>query len=753
MNYANRDVEYSTLRAYLLNGATPICIHAHHASGVTSFVRKRMQDVCISLFGPNIFYIDASIKKNLSELLLTCLVQSEQLVDLQKFADKKWGEHANSILSSALEGIPYVGPVIGRLVERRTAVPLYTGVYSSAMEELLVHFFRKTEHRSLIVIDAVELLPESSFDLLINLLKDEVVQCLLIQTAESIQYDKLENRLFEEGINLSAQVNFDRPQVKLIKELGTLYDITISNDEALSIISKTKQNIHSIIKEIRSTKIRSSYSTMTSWEKATVIILGIWGGPLEESILYQIITMSEAFSFNQHETFKNTLGMLYEKGFIGNSSQGWVLKGRNDPLVQNIMGKLGEQLFYKNIVYEFLVHSKNGENHAGLRYQLSRELNCTTTTDAKAYLRQSIICGKEVQQDLMEAAHLVKGKSSDCLLAGIKYCRERKFEEAFMWVDTIPEEQITADIDAFRAALLNRIRRSEEAETALLRSLERNRHPAHQNLLSSFLISTYIHMDRLADAQAVYEERKNLFPNDPMHGYLVRNATSAFREYREDLYAQALSDFLSEQDEFGYYTTLCNQGNALCKTNDYQHALTILKEALNGLDVFPRSNLHIVYNDLGICYFLLGKYQNAYQCLLLAQRLGQNSMPRIFSIINLACVEAVLGHTEQALRRLKGIEHEVETHKLNRVRQKYYINCLLVKALHGNRDIGDQISKATAYPDRYFPEKSIYAIRVYKEFMNSNKANIQHNWRDLYSPCGLAYWYMDPLKLLPKGII
>ncbi|WP_297720868.1 hypothetical protein [Intestinimonas sp.] len=753
MDYANREIEYSSLRDYLLNGATPIWIYTYHASGITSFVKKRIYAFCTSLFGENMFYIDASIGKSLSELLLTCLIQSEHLEELQKFADRKWGEHSDSLLSAALECVPYIGPALGRLAERRAAVPIYTGVYPSAMDELLIQFFGKGEHRFLIVIDTVESLEESSFELLAKLLKTRSVYCILIRTEETPQYDKLENYLFEEGIDFSAHIDFDRPQVKLIKELGALYDIMLSTDEASAIISKTQQNIHAIIKEIRNMKNHSPSLTMTPWEKAIVLILQIWGGPIDEDTLYQIIAMSEVFSENESETFQSTISMLQEKELIEGGPREWLLKGRHNPLLQNIFSQISDQLFYKNIVYEFLSRRNSGQSHAELRYRLSRELNCTTPDDAKTYLHQAIICGKEVPQELMDNAHLEKGRRSDCLLAGIKFCRERRFEEAFAWIDSVSDDEITADIEAFRATLLNRVRRSEEAETALLRAIQNSKDPGQQNLLSSFLISTYIHMERLADAQAVYEERKDLFPDSPMHGYLVRNSTSAYREYREDLYTQALNDFLADHDDFGYYTTLSNQGNALCKTKDYRRALTVLEKARDGLEMFPRSNLHIVYNNLGICYFLLGKYQTAYQYLLLAQRFGRNSMPRIFSTINLACVEAVMGNTDCAIQRLNDIEQEVEFHKLDRVRQKFYVNYLLVESLHGNKTLEGHLAKASAYPDRYFPEHTTHAVLCYQEFMNSGKKLIQHDWRDLYSPCGLAYWYMDPLKLLSKSIV
>lgn len=753
MNYANRDTEYSELQEYLLSGVTPICIDTYHASGVTSFVKKRMQSVCSSLFGSNIFYIDAATEKSLSELLLVCLVQSDHIKVFQEYIDERWGEYQNSIISSALEGVPYIGPLLGRLTERRTAMPLYTGVYSSAMDELLICFFRESEHRFLIVIDTVELMLESSFEFLTKILKINSIQCILIRTEETIQYNKLENYLFEEGINMNIHINFDKPQVKLVKELGALYDITVSSDEASSIISKTKHNIHAIIKEIRNIKKCQLNLTMTPWEKAIIFVLNIWNSPLKEDMLYQIISMSELFSLNESATFQDTLKLLQAKEFIEYSQCSWFLKGRHNPQLCNVLNQISDRLLYKNIIYEFLSNNTNGENYNELRYRLSKELNCTTTYDAKRYLRELVICGKEVSQELMEDAALKKGNVGDCLLAGIKYCRERNFEEAFLWIDSILEEEVTVDIDAFRAILLNRVRKSEEAEVALIRCLQNSRTPAQQNILSSFLISTYIHMEKLAEAQTVYEERKDLFLNAPMHGYLVRNAISAFKDYREDLYIQALNDFRSEQDYFGYYTTLCNQGYALCKIKDYNNALKILEKAKAGLEVFPQSNLHIIYNNLGICYFLLGRYQDAYQSLLVAKRLGQNSMPRIFTTINLACVEAVIGHTERAIQHLTAIEPEVEKHKLDRVRQKFYINCLFVEALHGNKNINEKISKASMYPDRYFPEQTRVTINIYREFVNFDKTIEQYDWRDLYSPCGLAYWYMDPLKLFSEGII
>ena len=753
MNYANRDIEYGTLRQLIENGSNPIFIYAYHASGVTSFVKMRMKAVCTSLFDTNIIYIDASKGRPLSELLLTQLVRSDYLEQLQQFADKKWGAHAQSLLSAALEGIPYAGPILSRLSEHSAAVPLYSGVYPSAMEEVLTHFFEKQAAPFLIVIDTVELLGEDSYEMLLSLLRAKNIRCILIRTENTLHYDKLENFLFQEGVSISSRLDFDRPQVKLVKELGSLYDISLSTEEATKIISQTQQNIHSIIKEIRCIKLQSQEPSLTQWEKAIISILDGWGSPLAEETLYQILSKSEVFSFSRSGTFRDTLYALQARDLIETDSLGLTIKGRYDPQVQNVLNSISDQLYYRNAIYEFLTESTCPIRNDVLRYRLSKELNCTTPNDAKAYLRQTIIAGKDVTSDVIAEAKLKKGDVDDCLLAGIKYCRERRYEESYEWISSIPAQSRTPDIDALGASLLNRVRRSEEAEIALKKCLERDMNPSHQNLLSAFLISTYVHMERLKDAQKIYEEKVDMFPSNPMHGYLVRNAISAFIGYREDLYKLALQDFLRDHDDFGYYTTMCNQGYALCRSGNYRDALSLLEKALNGLECFPRSNLHIVYNDLGICNFYLGKHQIAYHYFLLALRFSRNTMPEIFSTINLSCLEAVMGETEQAIQRIESIHQKVRRHKLDRVRQKYYINYLLIKYLSGSKDIEELIPKAALYPDRYSSAFTKEVTQFYQGYLSAPQKHIHRDWQALYSPCGLAYWYMDPLKFLSESLI
>lgn len=752
MKYANRNFEYEQVKTLLVNKANPIFIDAYRASGVTSFIQEKMADVYeVDFNKQNILYIDANSGKPLSEMLFEKLVHSDHIKELQALADKKLGGHDSSLFQALLELTKY-GPLLSRIFEHKSALPVYSGNYSSAMEGYLIPFFNTYEDSPfLIIIDAVEQVPGDSYDFLMSLLRCKTVRCILIRTEDIPRYDKLENYLSVRNIDITSHVLFERPQIKLIKELGLLYGVEISTSDAQKIITETGQNIHTIIRYIRNLKCLPVHDSFTEWEKTIILILNIWGSAINETYLMEIV--SNAFAEDSASAFQIALASLKERCVVSNNSIGWELSTHYDPEVAKIVNSVADQLICKDVVYRFLCKKGHEKINTKLRYQLSKDLNCTTDEDAKLFLRQQIMLGSDVSADVMSYANLDKNKREDCLLAAIKYCRERKNNEALSWISFIPEDKITDDIEAFRAVLLSRTEHSAEAEKALISSLKKCDLPEQRNLLAAFLINNYTQMEELSNAQLVYERTKDLYPLSSTHGYLVRNATSAFKGYPGDMYEIALSDFKADNDDFGYYTTLCNQGYALCKIGDYVNALKLLEQAQKALENFPQTNLHIIYNDLGLCYLLLDKFEDAIRYLRLAVNLSQNKMPKIFSTINLACAEAVMGHTEHALLRLDEIYSDVENHELDRVRQKYYPNRLLVEYLHGNKNITQLIEYAKLFPDRYFPEQTKKAINMYQRFTTSNKGPQKHRWKELFSPCGLTYWHVDPLKILPTGVI
>ena len=177
------------------------------------------------------------------------------------------------------------------------------------------------------------------------------------------------------------------------------------------------------------------------------------------------------------------------------------------------------------------------------------------------------------------------------------------------------------------------MRKHKEAEKTLIESLNSIDNSEVRTIVYSFLISNYVHQENLEDAQATYNIALRQCKNTRNWGYLVRNAVSAFKEQRIDMYNDALTAFLNTNDMFGYYTTLCNRGYSILSQNFIEGKENLLTACKN-LSLYGENVTHIVNNNLGIAYLLENDYENAkyYFDKVIANE--HSGMPKIFAKIN-----------------------------------------------------------------------------------------------------------------------
>ncbi len=55
--------------------------------------------------------------------------------------------------------------------------------------------------------------------------------------------------------------------------------------------------------------------------------------------------------------------------------------------------------------------------------------------------------------------------------------------------------------------------------------------------------------------------------------------------------------------------------------------------------------------------------------------------------------------------------------------------------------------------DRYDQNKTLSLIAFYKKHLKLKSNPDKSNWQKLYSACGLVYWLVEPLKILPESIL
>jgi len=747
--YANRFLEHHLCLKALSEDTSIILIEAYQACGITSFLKNCL--MCDPFFkNKTPIYCNAASYGSLAEAILVNLVRSPYKDELQNYVNKNLGSKDISLFSAFVKGIPYVGELISWAGTKKTAAPIYTGDYASIIEEIIIPFLRdiKYKNKTVVIIDAAQNLDEESYELIRSLTSSNIVKCLLAFTEQSPFAMKLLNHIKKYSLRYTP-ISFDRPFDSLVIEIGSLYGQKLSVEDADEIVRQTKQNIHEIINRILERVHGQKDEPFSSSEKAVISILKIIKTPIKIEEVLSIASKCGLYAPNISEQINKTVRSLKQRRIILQDYDSICLAVYHHPIINNELSSHADQLFYTNVVYDYL-KSQGNEKNVELQYYLSKELCYSDSDIAKAFMHELIISGKPIASGVFHDARLNKKNRYDCMLAGIALCRSRRYEDALEWIESIPKTDVDIDVLSFMAMLYNRTRELGKAKKLLKKCIKMHESPSMKNLLTAYLVTNYIHSEDLKSARKTYVDAIDTNINSSQQGYLIRNAASAYTENRIEIYNKALNCFKDNSDDFGYYSTLCNKGYAYFLDGCYPEALLLLQESASGLEVFSCVHLHIVYNNLGICYMLSNQFEEARKYLNLSKSFSNNSMPRIFSIVNLACLEAITGNMDIAIDYVLSIENEVENHPLDRVRQKYYINRLLIEYLRENRDIKSLITRATCYPDRYLSSEHKRHIELYSSYADSQETSYVNNWKDLFSPCGLVYWYIDPLKLLSE---
>lgn len=272
--------------------------------------------------------------------------------------------------------------------------------------------------------------------------------------------------------------------------------------------------------------------------------------------------------------------------------------------------------------------------------------------------------------------------------------------------------------------------------------------PKILNTLLAYFTANCIHTNQKQKALSEYQEKKEQLVGTENWGYFLRNLASAVSfPDKEKFFLDAIDNFTEFNDDYGVYSCKCNWGNALCVARKPSEGLLLLKQAEIGLQQFGPNHLHIIYNDLGVCYLMLGDTKNASKYIALAEKLAYNKMPRLITSINKACLLMVKNEYKLSSQTLNSIENEVLEHPVSSIRNKYFTNRLLLEYTKGIDYFRNFYQTYEQYIDK-FVNKDI--INEYQKLFSENK-KIEYPskaWGTLFSPAGLAYWYLDPLKMI-----
>lgn len=736
--YANRSNEFIILDEALKHYDI-VYIQANLASGITSFLNEYMRDSkCINI------YINAEVDASIDQLLINYIIKYNYGYKLQEYANKHFGKKSEKLLNSIVQGIPYFGNTISYFADTKEAPSVYLGDYSSALSELLIPFFCELSYENKINIyfDSAQYISEQSFQIIGSLVNLDNIKLLFVFDNKG-KIIKLYNYLSLSCSKKFFEFSFEEPNLKLIEELAQYYNLSLNKNDLLDILYRSNNNIHIINKELIGIKNKSSLH-FDNIHKFILTILYISEFEISYLELYEIIG-SMNIIFDLITLFPNSLKDLEKYSYVKNNNNYYSLITSHHPEI-NIHSDYANYMLCSNAIYSYYYKNINNLDliHINLIYKLSKILNMNSQNEiAKVITIKNMEMGLPIDSLLFKSI-LFKSNKKDIYIQMLYYCREREYEKSLKYLKKLKNKktQNILSLLEIEGILHNRLRNFSDAEDRLLSCLKLENNLSNKCIILSYLCVNYIHSYNDELAIKLYDSYIDKLKNVNNCGYLYRNISSAFAENTDkiDCFQKALQSFENFNDDFGIGTTLCNLGNFYCLNDELDEGLKHLLDSEMYLKKFGVEHLHIVYNDLGMCYLLLNKIPDAYKYLTTAHCLAKNNMPKIIISINLAYSLFFLGQEEKSIEILNQVEGIVKEHKLKHLQKKYFDNSLIIHFLLG--DLIDYIS--------YQSE-----IWIDKELLNNLQNELDNSLIDKYAlfkkfyiKSGLVYWYIDPLKLL-----
>lgn len=754
MEYINRRKDFEKITSSITNYDITFIL-AGKAFGLSSF----MNELGHKLFQYRVFNLNTINGSNIANLLISDIIHSEDRKTFKKMAEKEFGEKSTSILAGILQGIPYAGPGLAQLIESKELPAIYAGNYTSAIEEVILPYIKKyvISQKILLILDEAQNMNEESYNLIANLAQIDGVKIVLgITDTTTPNYTKLKNSLALYSNISNNMVFFGQPEEKLIYELANYFGIALSDSKAKNILAQTHKNIHLIIEYILNMAIpENGMFSINEIDTAIILLLHICYFGLSKITLKSMINMSNIYCPDIDLELKNELKKLENHSCISkkniNNIEIYSMASLYHPEVEKCINCYTDVLYYKNIVYDYYRRPgmNNSQEILELLYRLSIEFSDHNIKKyALALLECKLKKGEQISGDIIANANLSSNNNTEIELSVLYHTRERHYGEALNWIELLKDKQDSCRYQMLKSVLLNRVRKFYEAEKMLLYNIETENEPRILNTLLAYFTANCIHTNQKEKALKQYYNKVHQLNGTENWGYFLRNLASAvsFPE-KEKFYKEAIDNFCLFNDTYGIYSSKCNWGNSLCVIGKPSEGLSHLKEAEKGLQQFGANHLHIVYNDLGVCYLMLADTKNAEKYLSLAEKLAYNRMPRLITAINKSCLLATKNELDLALHELDLIQNEVLVHPVSSVRSKYYSNRLLLEYMKGKKEFNLFYNKNESQINKLVPKTT---IKKYQEFLLQNR-QIKYpsdEWINLFAPAGLAYWYVDPLKMM-----
>lgn len=756
--YKNHNDEINELINILFENNTQIILyHSHEGYGNTAFIQRVMY-LLHTTEKYQIFHAELSVSEHnpFHEAIKKIVCKNGKLYQrFQLFSDNEnCSKDIPFIFSSIIKDITQ-SETLAALLQPQESIPIYAGFYQDRLKQNffdLVNIISR-EHRIFFFIDNIQFMDNESLYELQALLQNSKVTLILFETGNG----NIFNKFFDE-INYKfsiIEISFPEPNINYVKELATLYNKTISDYEAASVLSINKKNIRKILCSIRQPEKNTTNSIL---EDQLLKIIYLYDDYITAEKIFFIYNYTPYKGIVSKEEINNSITAIENKGML-HSITIFETREKQYKCISHlkISIDIADQIILYNALSDFYFSCIDIDYkhlcqlyyiNASLKY-IERNKNIINNIFLKA-----LKMGYKIPNDITIFANQLNNLETKVLLATYFFCNANYVQAKNLLEDILPL-YIHRSLEVIYAITLNRCRCHKLAEQKLSYLISSSTNIDEKTILVSFLISNHVHNRKIHDAQNLYMQYTEELKISIKYPYFLRNSATLF-DYMTaySLRNSALQLFKSANDFFGYYSTIINMTSYLISHESIQYTIGIIQKAFNELQQYNASQIHLAANNLGVCYLFANDYLNALKYLSLCLSTAKSIMPKGYASVNLSAIFIKNKQYDRAYNYLDSLKYKIQESSLARLKAHYYLQCTLLNYINENKALANSAMINTYKYCSTTENSKIYkAVTLIKKNIENNISYKSEMFSSLYVPCYLEYWTINSIDVLSNDFL
>ena len=703
------------------------------------------------------------------------------------FQEQRAGRSRTREMAAAITAsIPYVGRALARGVELQYPTLSYSA-YPSIAAEVFCEFLIElsTQQQVFMLLDNVQELDTSSAELLSvtvgRAYKNIRYVAGLVTHREGKATSAEEFTLRSRGIGYKVEIrHFPKPDVEFIKLYAVANGVQWPQNLCEAIAAATAGDIYKIRAAVAAAggNVADLNSLLAGVHPAASKILRLLVIAQQDIRRSDVITLcmdDEAIFLESEYEIEAVLDNLTTNGLIGltplpDGDQLIALRPSRHTVKDVLGSSLTDIIRDETTLYDYFSRAQriSGRHSpaevAPLLFRLAKRV---AVEDIDIRLRDIIrlslqMGSRSLAEEFVDRAIAPEKQSLPTIqdyLAKLAFLISIKAFGRVLELTNRPPDEHWEDnrfVRLFRGIALNRRRHHDESEKLLAQLCEGVSSPEELAVIVSYRIVGRIHANDLMAAQQLFFDFRDKLVDASNYGYFLRNGAEVFEtEEGIKVLTSALAYHERNQDTFGIATTRCNRGAKLAQIGQAEIGLKDVEHAYDLLEIFGIHHLGMVIGDLAHCYLYLGLYTQAEATCNKALRYMGKELPRAYTLTNLAAALLLNDKKEEAMAKINEVSAEAETAKVDRVRQKVYLNGAIISLFAGAPLdlISSYCEKALAHPDRRNRQITVEKVGVIRELLVNPEELSSELFFKLYSPCSMFYWYQNPLEGLPIDVL